>query len=198
MIGRIGLALAVLALAVLGASGPAVRSGLVSYSVGILMIAEVFLPSFGAIGVGGIVAFVLGSLLLIEDTELPGFEIPYALIAGAAAASAGFLILMPFRSFVWAHQLTAERAARGAVKSRLSLGPASFPCGHAGADSGGSSSRAGDSTLDSAVSCPAWPHLQKRRVYSEKPRVHSVDAADLPTWSITSGRCFRAPTRNVP
>ena len=37
MSGRIGLGLAALALAVLGASGPAVRSGLVTYTVGILM-----------------------------------------------------------------------------------------------------------------------------------------------------------------
>ena len=43
--GRIGLGLAVLSLAVLGASGPAVRSGLVSYTVGILM-----LPAAGALG----------------------------------------------------------------------------------------------------------------------------------------------------
>ena len=58
------------------------------------MIAEAFLPSFGALGVGGLIAFVLGSIMLIEDTELPGFEIPYALIGGVAAASAGFLILV--------------------------------------------------------------------------------------------------------
>ena len=40
-----------------------------------LMIAEVFLPSFGALGVGGIIAFVLGGLFLI-DSEVPGFGIP--------------------------------------------------------------------------------------------------------------------------
>jgi membrane-bound serine protease (ClpP class) len=32
--------------------------------------------------------------MLIEDTELPGFEIPYALIGGVAVASAGFLIFV--------------------------------------------------------------------------------------------------------
>src|SRR3954465_2529393 len=65
---------------------------------------------------------------------------------------------------VWTHELTAEHGPRRAVKSRLSLAAASSPCGHAGADSGGSSSRAGDSTLDSAVRCPAWPHLQNKAV----------------------------------
>jgi membrane-bound serine protease (ClpP class) len=91
VVGAIALLLALYALHLL----PVNYAGLALMLLGIaFMIAEVFLPSFGAIGVGGIVAFVLGSLLLIEDTELPGFEIPYALIAGVAAASAGFLILI--------------------------------------------------------------------------------------------------------
>ena len=91
VVGAIALVLALYALHLL----PVNYAGLALMLLGIaFMIAEVFLPSFGAIGVGGIVAFVLGSLLLIEDTELPGFEIPYGLIGGAAAASAGFLIVM--------------------------------------------------------------------------------------------------------
>ena len=91
VVGAIALLLALYALHLL----PVNYAGLALMLLGIaFMIAEVFLPSFGAIGVGGIVAFVLGSLLLIEDTELPGFEIPYALIAGVTAASAGFLILV--------------------------------------------------------------------------------------------------------
>jgi len=32
--------------------------------------------------------------MLIEERNLPGFQIPYALIAGVAAASAGFLIFL--------------------------------------------------------------------------------------------------------
>jgi membrane-bound serine protease (ClpP class) len=91
VVGAIALLLALYALHLL----PVNYAGLALMLLGIaFMIAELFLPTFGAIGVGGIVAFVLGSLLLIEDTELPGFEIPYGLIGGAAAASAGFLILM--------------------------------------------------------------------------------------------------------
>jgi len=91
VVGAIALLLALYALHLL----PVNYAGLALMLLGIaFMIAEVFLPSFGAIGVGGIVAFVLGSLLLIEDTDLPGFEIPYGLIGGAAAASAGFLIVM--------------------------------------------------------------------------------------------------------
>jgi len=57
------------------------------------MVAEVFLPSYGSLGVGGVIAFAVGSVILI-DTDLPEFEIPYALIAGLTAASAAFLILV--------------------------------------------------------------------------------------------------------
>jgi len=57
------------------------------------MIAEAFVPSFGALGIGGVVAFVIGSMILI-DTDLPGLSIPYSLIAGVAAASAMFLIFL--------------------------------------------------------------------------------------------------------
>jgi membrane-bound serine protease (ClpP class) len=46
------------------------------------------------LGIGGLIAFVIGSVLLIEDTALPGFEIPYALIGGAALASAGLLVFV--------------------------------------------------------------------------------------------------------
>ena len=55
------------------------------------MIAEAFLPSFGAIGFGGVVAFVVGAVILM-DTDVPGFGIPLALIIGMALISA--LLLM--------------------------------------------------------------------------------------------------------
>src|SRR5512145_1863423 len=58
------------------------------------MIAEAFLPAFGSLGVGGLIAFVIGSVILLEDTDLPGFEIPYGLIAGVAVASAAFLFFV--------------------------------------------------------------------------------------------------------
>jgi membrane-bound serine protease (ClpP class) len=58
-----------------------------------LMIAEAFLPSFGALGLGGIAAFVIGSVMLI-DTDLPGYGIPWVLIAPVAIASALFSFLI--------------------------------------------------------------------------------------------------------
>jgi membrane-bound serine protease (ClpP class) len=91
VVGGIALLLALYALHLL----PVNYAGLALMLLGIaFMAAEAFLPSFGALGIGGVVAFVLGSLLLIEDTDLPGFDIPYALVGGMAAASAAFLILV--------------------------------------------------------------------------------------------------------
>src|SRR5512145_2785761 len=91
VVGAIALLVALYALHLL----PVNYAGLALMLLGItFMVAEAFLPAFGSLGIGGIVAFVLGSIMLIEDTELPGFEIPYALIGGVAAASAGFLIFV--------------------------------------------------------------------------------------------------------
>jgi membrane-bound serine protease (ClpP class) len=70
-----------------------------------LMIAETFLPSFGVLGIGGIVAFVLGAMLLI-DTDVPGFGIPWpviiatALVSGALLALTGGMALRARRSRV--------------------------------------------------------------------------------------------------
>jgi membrane-bound serine protease (ClpP class) len=52
-----------------------------------LMIAELFLPTFGVIGVGGIIALVAGALMLFEP-EAPGFGVPWAFVALLAASSA--------------------------------------------------------------------------------------------------------------
>src|SRR5574340_791244 len=69
---------------------PISYAGLALMVLGIaLMIAEAFLPSFGALGLGGIVAFVIGSVMLI-DTDLPGYGLPWALIIPVALTSALF------------------------------------------------------------------------------------------------------------
>lgn len=58
-----------------------------------MMIAEVFLPSFGVIGLGGIVAFVLGGLFL-TDTGIPEFDLSIPFLIGLAVASVALLLLM--------------------------------------------------------------------------------------------------------
>jgi membrane-bound serine protease (ClpP class) len=55
----------------------------------VLMIAETFVPSFGALGLGGLTAFIIGSVMLI-DTDLPGYGIPWQLIIPVALASGLF------------------------------------------------------------------------------------------------------------
>jgi membrane-bound serine protease (ClpP class) len=67
---------------------PVNYSGLALIMLGIaFMIAEAFLPTFGAIGIGGVIAFVIGALILI-DTEAPGFGIPLALVATVGVLAA--------------------------------------------------------------------------------------------------------------
>ena len=74
---------------------PVNYAGLALMLLGIaFMVAEAFLPAFGSLGIGGLIAFVLGSIILIDTDDVPGFEIPYMLIGGVAAASALFLILV--------------------------------------------------------------------------------------------------------
>jgi membrane-bound serine protease (ClpP class) len=65
-----------------------------------LMLAEAFVPSFGALGVGGIAAFVVGSLILI-DTDAPGFGLSIPLVVTLATVSSVLLaaiITMAVRS----------------------------------------------------------------------------------------------------
>ena len=59
----------------------------------ILMVAEAFLPSFGVLGIGGIVAFVLGGLFL-SDTGLPGYDLTLPFLGGIAAVFAGLVALV--------------------------------------------------------------------------------------------------------
>jgi len=56
-----------------------------------LMAAEAFVPSFGAFVLGGMSAFVIGSLLMFEA---PGAQLPLAVIAGATLASAALFGLV--------------------------------------------------------------------------------------------------------
>ena len=77
----------------LGAYGlqmlPVNYAGLALIAVGIgMLILEVMTPTYGVLGVGGVVAFVIGSIILV-DSDLPGYQLPIAIIAGFAAATGG-------------------------------------------------------------------------------------------------------------
>lgn len=63
--------------------------GLILLGLGFL-VAEVYLPTFGAVGIGGLVAFGFGATMLI-DTDQPGFGIPLPLVLTLATVAALFL-----------------------------------------------------------------------------------------------------------
>ena len=66
-------------------------AGLALLLLGIaLIVAETFAPSFGILGIGGMAAFVIGSIMLL-DTDIPGFGISWMLIGTIALLSAGTL-----------------------------------------------------------------------------------------------------------
>jgi membrane-bound serine protease (ClpP class) len=86
VVGGISLLLALFALQVM----PINYVGLALMILGIvLMISEAFVPSFGALGIGGLIAFIIGSVMLI-DTDLPGYGVPWQLIVPVAVASGLF------------------------------------------------------------------------------------------------------------
>lgn len=65
--------------------------GLILLGIG-LMSAEAFVPSFGILGAGGLIAFLIGSIILM-DTELPAYQIALPVIIGFTSFSALLLIL---------------------------------------------------------------------------------------------------------
>jgi membrane-bound serine protease (ClpP class) len=90
LIGAISLLVALYALALLPISY--VGAALVLLGVA-LMIAEAHIGAFGALGVGGIAAFVIGALMMFP-TRAPGFTLSAGVIAGAAIGSAALFILV--------------------------------------------------------------------------------------------------------
>ncbi len=90
IVGGICLLLALYAMQVLPVSYTAL--GLLLLGLG-LMAAEAWSPSFGILGTGGVIAFIIGSIMLM-DTDLPAFQIALPLILAVAAASAGMMIVV--------------------------------------------------------------------------------------------------------
>lgn len=88
--GAVSLLLGLYALHLL----PVNYAGLALMGIGIaFMIAEVFVPAFGSLGLGGIVAFVIGALMLI-DTDVPAFGIPRSLIVIFALVTLAFVLVV--------------------------------------------------------------------------------------------------------
>lgn len=109
VVGIICLLLAAYALQVL----PVNYAGLALIIVGIaLMTAEAFAPSFGALGLGGIVAFVFGSIMMF-DSGIPGFGISLTFVIAIAMMAALVII--------WLISFALKLRKRGAVTGRDSI-----------------------------------------------------------------------------
>jgi membrane-bound serine protease (ClpP class) len=92
---------------------PVNYAGLALILVGLaLMTAEAFAPSFGALGLGGIAAFVFGAILMF-DSEIPGFGVSVSFVLGIAIASAVFII--------WTVSYLLKLRKRGAVSGAESI-----------------------------------------------------------------------------
>ncbi|MEZ0469818.1 NfeD family protein [Luteimonas salinilitoris] len=103
VIGGISLLLGLYALQVL----PVNYAGVALIVLGVaLMTAELAVPSFGALGIGGLAALMVGSVILFEDA--PGFGVPGRLIASIGVTSG-----LAFMGVLW----LAVRARRRPVVS---------------------------------------------------------------------------------
>jgi len=109
VVGVICLLLAAYALQVL----PVNYAGVALIFLGIaLMIAEAYAPSFGALGIGGIAAFVFGSIMMF-DSGIPGFGISITFVISIALV---FALLI-----VWMLSYLVKLRRRGAVSGRESI-----------------------------------------------------------------------------
>ena len=99
VIGGICLLLAMYALQVL----PVNYAGLALMMLGIIfMIAEIYAPSFGALGFGGIISFVIGSVILF-DTEGNEIRVAIPIIVAVSILSSAFF-LIALRMILAAHR----------------------------------------------------------------------------------------------
>jgi membrane-bound serine protease (ClpP class) len=99
VVGAVCLLIGLFALQML----PVNYAGLALILLGLsFMVAEVYFPAFGSLGAGGIIAFTIGAVMLI-DTEVPGFGVPIGLIAILVTVTALFVL------FVAALALKARR-----------------------------------------------------------------------------------------
>jgi membrane-bound serine protease (ClpP class) len=89
--GGISLMLALYAFQIL----PINYAGLALIILGLVfLVSEAFLPSFGSLGIGGIISFFVGSLILMDDENL---KISFSLIAGISVVSAACILLLAGR-----------------------------------------------------------------------------------------------------
>src|SRR4029453_528498 len=88
VVGGLCLLLGLFALQML----PFSTTGLALMALGMaFLVAEIFVPTSGVLAIGGVFAFVVGAMMLI-DTDVPGYGISLPLIFTIAATSAVFVL----------------------------------------------------------------------------------------------------------
>jgi membrane-bound serine protease (ClpP class) len=99
VVGAIALLLALYAFHVL----PVNFAGLALIVLGIILfVTETFVPAYGTLSIGGLAAFVIGSIILM-DTDVPGFGVSRGLIGGISI-SAALIILTTLWLAIRAHR----------------------------------------------------------------------------------------------
>jgi membrane-bound serine protease (ClpP class) len=110
VIGGICLLLALYAFQVLPINYAGV--GLILLGIA-FMVAEAFAPSFGALGIGGVIAFVAGSVILM-DTDIEGVTVAWPLIVTVSLVSALF-----FFAVAWFAMQARRRAVVSGAEEML-------------------------------------------------------------------------------
>lgn len=73
---------------------PVSYAGLTLMALGVaLLLAEVFIPTAGVLGVGGVIAFVLGSIMLFRS-DVPGYTVNLGVIAGLGFCAMALLAML--------------------------------------------------------------------------------------------------------
>jgi membrane-bound serine protease (ClpP class) len=109
VVGGICLLLAFFAFQVI----PVNVTGMLLIALGVaLLIFEVKVPSFGVLGIGGVISLVVGSVMI--TSEVPGVSVSYRMIVPAAVAMSAIVLLLG-RLAMQAHRLKPVTGAEGLI-----------------------------------------------------------------------------------
>lgn len=83
------------------------------------MVGEAFTPSFGILGIGGAIAFLIGASMLI-DTDIPQYQLSWGVIIAALALTGGFVALA-LGYTVRAHRRPVVTGREGLIGQRVEV-----------------------------------------------------------------------------
>ena len=79
------------------------------------MVFEIYVSSFGALGVGGVIAFIIGSIMLF-DMQDPNFQITFTLIMSMSLVTAAFFFMVATLA-IRSHKKAVVTGAEGLIGS---------------------------------------------------------------------------------